>query len=344
MSATSDKAMSCVTLSNDAGAASIKWRTLGMKSGKFTLTSYYLVQLMFLAMFFLVMIPMPSAHASIGKIIISLSIMWPVVPTSVTHSSPYALVPFTSSSSSTSSSLMDTCEFDDVRRRRDNIIRIGVILPMHDTDFAFGLMYSQPAFEIAREEVYRTENLLAQYTIEFDFRDSNCSDVYGPLEGIEMYANREVDLFIGPCCDYAVAPLARFASYWKIPILTAGGLVQQLNDKGMYTLLTRMVGTYSQLADYMVDILRHFRWYNVGMILHQWKNPKKFNSNQWFTLEATFLLIQRVWNSRISMEYAKTFDMYDYTGMELESHLIALSRLCRGESLQHGVARYSSSV
>ena len=275
-----------------------------------------------------------SAHARITSLAALLTIS--LLPTITAQSSSLAF--FTQPSSSSSSSKL-TCEFDDVRRRRDNIIRIGVILPMYDTDFKFGLMYTRPAFEIAREEIEADENLLRNYSLEFDYRDSNCSDVYGPLEGIDMYANKEVDLFIGPFCDYAVAPLARFASYWEIPIMTAGGLVESLNDKTMYRLLTRMMGPYSQLAECVVEILRHFKWYNVGMILHQWKNTNKGHSDQWFTLESTFLLIKRVWNPGISMEHAKTFDIYNYTRLELGYHLLDLSRLCRGErSSAHSIS------
>ncbi|GFO42903.1 guanylate cyclase [Plakobranchus ocellatus] len=225
----------------------------------------------------------------------------------------------------------EVCELDDVRRRRESVIRIGVILPMYDTDYAFSLMYTRPAFEIAREQVHARSDLLDNYTIEFDYRDSICSDVYGPLEGIEMYARHEVDLFIGPFCDYAVAPLARFTSYWDIPIITAGGLVHALNDKTMYNLLTRMVGSYTKLAEYFLSILDRFKWYRVGMLLHQSKDRNAVASSQWFTVQATFLLIRDHWNPNITMEYARTFDMKDYTEEELEDQLLYLSRLCRGE-------------
>ncbi|GFR89705.1 guanylate cyclase [Elysia marginata] len=266
------------------------------------------------------------------SLFVSVAVLSSTLPTGATQSLPSALKPVSSSSLPFSTSSDLTCEFDDVRRRRDKVIRIGVILPMYDADFKFGLMYTRPSFEIAREEIYSIAGLLNGYSIEFDYRDSNCSDVYGPLEGIEMYANKEVDLFIGPFCDYAVAPLARFASFWEIPIMTAGGLVEELNDKTrMYRLLTRMIPPYTQLAECVVTILMSFKYQNVGMILHQWKNPNKPLTDQWFTLEAVFLLIQRIWNPGISMEYAKTFDVSDYTEAELESHLRDLSRICRGE-------------
>ena len=41
------------------------------------------------------------------------------------------------------------------------------------------------------------------------FRDSNCDIADGINEAINFYVHNEVHVLFGPCCDYAVAPVAR---------------------------------------------------------------------------------------------------------------------------------------
>ncbi|CAL1532250.1 unnamed protein product, partial [Lymnaea stagnalis] len=54
--------------------------------------------------------------------------------------------------------------------------------------------------------------------------DSQCSDTQGPLEAIDMYNRKSVDVFLGPACDYAVSGTAGFSGRWGIPVITAGAL------------------------------------------------------------------------------------------------------------------------
>lgn len=51
---------------------------------------------------------------------------------------------------------------------------------------------------------------LAQLVPVFD--DSMCSISDAMNVAIEFYAKKAVDVFIGPVCDYAVAPIARQVS------------------------------------------------------------------------------------------------------------------------------------
>ena len=264
----------------------------------------------------------PPALVAVSLVTSTLSVSWAQVQ-------PYA---GPGTTGRRPASTVTACTFDDVRRRRDKVIRIGVILSSFDNEYGVSLMRARPAFELAREHVYEMGDLLVGYTIEFDFKDSNCSEVNGPLAGIEMYSRREADAFIGPSCNYAVAPLARFASVWEIPIITAGGLVQALGDKSwMYRLLTRMISDYDKVGEFFLTILKQFDWHNVGMLMHAWKNKNWGTTVQEFTLEATFKIIRSNWNPNITFEYVRSFDIYNYTQVELEDHLRSLSDLCRGE-------------
>lgn len=57
------------------------------------------------------------------------------------------------------------------------------------------------------------------------------------------------DAFIGPGCEYVIAPVARYASAWSIPVLTAGAQAEAFGYKSpSYETLIRMMGSYTQAA------------------------------------------------------------------------------------------------
>ncbi|KAL8586675.1 hypothetical protein ACOMHN_038661 [Nucella lapillus] len=117
-------------------------------------------------------------------------------------------------------------------------VKLGVILPFKGT-YPWVIQNTHPALMLAAERVER-EGILPNGSTELVLRDSYCSETYGPLQGIDLYVEKAANVFIGPACDYAVAPLARFTFKWQIPILTAGALVSAFNDRKDYRLLTRV--------------------------------------------------------------------------------------------------------
>lgn len=64
------------------------------------------------------------------------------------------------------------------------------------------------------------------------------------------------DAFIGPGCEYVIAPVARYAGVWKIPVLTAGAHAEAFENKPDYPTLTRMMGGYKMVGQAVKDILK----------------------------------------------------------------------------------------
>ena len=127
---------------------------------------------------------------------------------------------------------------DGLDLEEPKVVKIGVILPFSGL-FPWVIQKTYPALQLAVERVVRLE-ILANRTLELVLRDSFCSETYGPLQGIDLYVEKAAHVFVGPACDYAVAPLARFSFRWQIPILTAGALVSAFQDRREYRLLTRV--------------------------------------------------------------------------------------------------------
>ena len=97
----------------------------------------------------------------------------------------------------------------------------------------------KPALQLAIEKV---QNFYPHIRFRLVARkdDKPCvSNVAGAIAAEEFYL-RKVSAFIGPSCSLALDPVARMASYWNVPIFTAGGIGIEFSRKNIYTSLTRM--------------------------------------------------------------------------------------------------------
>lgn len=146
----------------------------------------------------------------------------------------------------------------------ESFYRIGVILPFAN-DHPWSVPKTRPAIEYAIETVNRFRPLRGGL-LTVQFADSRCSDTFGPLEAVELYHRRRPHVFLGPACEYAVAPVARFSPLWNIPVITAGALVGAFVDKKQYRLLTRISGSFDKLAEFFPIFYRHFDWNVTNLI------------------------------------------------------------------------------
>ena len=84
-----------------------------------------------------------------------------------------------------------------------------------------------------------------------------------------LSAAPKVDVFFGPVCDYSLAPVARYASYWSVPILSPGGSapdfgLNKADADGEYRMLTRVGGvTSTSYIRCIMSILDHYRMRRV---------------------------------------------------------------------------------
>ena len=97
----------------------------------------------------------------------------------------------------------------------------------------------KPALDLAIEKVQRLYPHLRFYLIARKDDRPCISNVAGAIAAEEYYL-RKVSAFIGPSCSLALDPVARMASYWNVPVFTAGGIGVEFSKKNTYTSLTRM--------------------------------------------------------------------------------------------------------
>ncbi|XP_067654035.1 atrial natriuretic peptide receptor 1-like [Haliotis asinina] len=174
-----------------------------------------------------------------------------------------------------------------------DVVKVGVLLPSTGK-YPWVIQKTLPALQIAIEQLSKSKDILPNHVLQLAIRDSKCSGTEGPLEAIDLYKHSNAHVFIGPACDYAVAPVARFSERWGIPVLTAGALVSAFQDKSEYNLLTRMVGPYNKVGDFVLNILTHFKWQHVGILYSNHKyGANKGNSDCFFQMEAIYLAVKK---------------------------------------------------
>ncbi|KAK3094915.1 hypothetical protein FSP39_007846 [Pinctada imbricata] len=166
-------------------------------------------------------------------------------------------------------------------------VKVAVLLPASGS-FPFTKQKALPAIEIAIETL-NDSDILPNHNLEIVYRDSACSETIGPLRAIDLYVDKLVDVYFGPCCDFPVAPIARFSSHWNIPVLSAGAAVRAFENKTMYSLLTRIQGSYSKNAEFVFEITRTFNWSIVGLLYHDnVVRSQEGKSNNYFEVESIY--------------------------------------------------------
>lgn len=114
-------------------------------------------------------------------------------------------------------------------------IHLAVLLPSKPVDDVSErstqiLATTLPVIELAIRSV-KEKKILDGYELIIHHRDTQCSSTVGPLAAFDLYNRHEADVFLGPICDYVLAPVARYASIWRRPVLTTGGLASAFNNK-----------------------------------------------------------------------------------------------------------------
>jgi atrial natriuretic peptide receptor A len=102
------------------------------------------------------------------------------------------------------------------------------------------------------------------------------------------------DVFLGPVCDYVIAPVARYSGVWKIPVMTAGAQAENFNYREEYPTLTRMMGSYKLVGEALRHILHVFGWNVAGLLYYNHGvNSLMGNSKCHFTLSAVYIALGR---------------------------------------------------
>ncbi|XP_023334377.1 atrial natriuretic peptide receptor 1 [Eurytemora carolleeae] len=181
---------------------------------------------------------------------------------------------------------------------------IGVLLPK-DISNIESLEYHNRLDTVTPGLILATESMrewLPGWNYTILLGDTNCNSIQGPLTAVQMYNKYKPDVFVGPVCPYVLAPVARYAGYWDIPVLSTGGMEIAFRKKTeQYSHLTCLGGTYQQFAEFFRHLLEVYSWKHVMFLYDSYSaNSGKGRSMCEFTLGQAFSELGGIQNENIS--------------------------------------------
>lgn len=191
-------------------------------------------------------------------------------------------------------------------------IEVLVLLPK-DNAYMFSLARVKPAIEYALRSVEENgtrRQLLPQgYSFHVDYQDSHCGNqaLFSLVDRVAVARGSKPDLILGPVCEYAAAPVARLASHWDLPMLSAGALAAGFKHKeSEFSHLTRVAPAYAKMGEMMLALFRHQQWSRAALIY----SDDKLERNCYFTLEGVHEVFQEegLHTSAYSFDETKALD------------------------------------
>ncbi|KAM5264596.1 atrial natriuretic peptide receptor 3 isoform 2-T2 [Ctenodactylus gundi] len=205
------------------------------------------------------------------------------------------------------------------RRERDasqpETIEVLVLLPRDDA-YLFSQARVRPAIDYALRSLERNGTgrpLLPPGTrFQVDYEDSDCGNraLFALVDRVARAQGAKPDLILGPVCEYAAAPVARLASHWDLPMLSAGALAAGFQRKDTeYSHLTRVAPAYAKMGEMMLALFRHHHWNRAALVY----SDDRLERNCYFTLEGVHEVFQEqgLHTSAYNFDETKDLDLDD---------------------------------
>ena len=151
------------------------------------------------------------------------------------------------------------------------VIRMAVIAPLENTR-PFSIAKSSYAIEYAMKSPMVVQLLKLCNVSVIHYADSNCDAVSAPIHAFNLYWDKKIHALIGPSCDYSLAPVARYAPYWNLPVITPGGMAyvfgeDKTDGDAEFPLLVRVGATFDGLARVIHQVVtRIYAWNKIKIL------------------------------------------------------------------------------
>ena len=176
-------------------------------------------------------------------------------------------------------------------------LTLAVVLPEHNLSYAWAWPRVGPAVALAMEALGRA--LPVDLRFVSSELDGACSEYLAPLRAVDLKLYHDPDLLLGPGCVYPAASVARFASHWRLPLLTAGAVASGFSAKSEhYRTLVRTGPSAPKLGEFVVTLHGHFNWTARAALLYL--DARTDDRPHYFTIEGVFEALQ---GSNLSVQH-----------------------------------------
>ncbi|XP_032532207.1 atrial natriuretic peptide receptor 2 [Chiroxiphia lanceolata] len=176
-------------------------------------------------------------------------------------------------------------------------LTVAVVLPERNVSYAWAWPRVGPALSLALEALERGEPPLLPrpFSVRVEFMSSElegaCSEYVAPLNAVDLKLYHDPDVLFGPGCVYPAASVGRFASHWRLPLITGGAVAAGFSRKREhYSTTVRTGPSAPKLGAFVSHLHAHFNWSARAVLLYV--DRKTDDRPYYFTVEGVYQELQ----------------------------------------------------
>uniref|UniRef100_A0A915PF61 Receptor ligand binding region domain-containing protein n=1 Tax=Setaria digitata TaxID=48799 RepID=A0A915PF61_9BILA len=187
-----------------------------------------------------------------------------------------------------------------------------VVLPESESNndnFGITMPKARPVIDISVMDAIRSGKIGSDF-LNFTYHDSkfaenaNLAERFATLGVVTAYCSHRLDAILGFADSYSLATTSKITAAFGhgVPVITTAGMVSNLGDRHTYPFLTRIQGSYRQMADSMYKLIAYREEFEKG--------PSTDKGNRRSDSNATSRGRLPVQESRLSLGYQNLVLMY----------------------------------
>lgn len=167
------------------------------------------------------------------------------------------------------------------------------MLPDNHHKYPWALPRVFPAILMAHEDLQSKHGLLLGRSINIwnysteDPVARSCAESRAQVVAVDAKLYIRPDAFFGPGCVYPLASVGRFASHWKLPLITAGGPAYGFDKREEYQTIVRSGPSTTKLGDFTNALHTHFNWTSRAVVIFH--DLREDDRPHYFLSEGIFL-------------------------------------------------------
>ncbi|XP_015271181.1 PREDICTED: atrial natriuretic peptide receptor 2-like, partial [Gekko japonicus] len=170
------------------------------------------------------------------------------------------------------------------------VVTMAVVLPQHNLSYPWAWPRVAPAVALALEALepsLRAAGLSVRTFFNTSELNGACSEYVAPLKAVDLMLYHDPDVLLGPGCVYPAASVGRFASHWRLPLLTAGAVASGFSRKKEgFSTLVRTGPSAPKLGAFVAHLHELFNWSSRAALLYV--DRKTDDRPFYFTIEGVY--------------------------------------------------------
>ncbi|MGH0162547.1 UNVERIFIED_CONTAM: hypothetical protein FKN15_065243 [Acipenser sinensis] len=172
---------------------------------------------------------------------------------------------------------------------------MAVMLPNNYSKYPWALPRVTPAIHMANEAIQKDDRLLKGYNITVvtestEDEGSGCSQTLAQINAVDLKLYTNPDVFVGPGCVYSAASVGRFATHWKLPLITAWAPAYGFAKKDEYKTIVRTGPSTTKLGEFANYVHSYFNWTSRAVIIYH--DIKTDDRPYYFLIEGIYSILE----------------------------------------------------